>query len=147
MSYESRNQTIQNIVGVIVGIILLGASIMSLIGVSISHPMQEALFNVFLYFITLLISGLIIAVITYRKDSYKIMAILAPLTMLGSFFYILYDFYSFTTPTVDMSDVISMAIIGPGAVFVFIGCFLGILIKYKAQKGKNFTMHILKKEQ
>ncbi|MHA1187014.1 MAG: hypothetical protein ACTSSK_09105, partial [Candidatus Heimdallarchaeota archaeon] len=122
-----------------------GASVYSLAGIPISHPMQEALLNIFLYFIALLISGLVIGVITYRKDGYKILGILAPLAMFGSTFYVIYDFYSVTTPSIDMQDVYSLAIIGPGVVFVFIGCFLGILIKYKAQKGANFTMDLLEK--
>ncbi|MHA1355414.1 MAG: hypothetical protein ACTSR1_09610, partial [Candidatus Heimdallarchaeota archaeon] len=98
-----------------------------------------------LYFIALLISGLVIGVITYRKDGYKILGILAPLAMFGSTFYVIYDFYSVTTPSIDMQDVYSLAIIGTGVVFVFIGCFLGIFIKYKAQKGANFTMDLLEK--
>lgn len=97
----------------------------------------------------MLLAGMITSLIAYRKDGYKIMAILAPLTMLGHYIYLAVAFVD-STFALHFVEVVLLVIIGPGVIHAFIGCFLGVFIKYKAQRGANYTIklfEIIKEEK
>lgn len=145
MSYLTRNQTKQNVLSVIAGIIVfifttyLGSSFV------LVNKAIDVLLMVLLYLFLMLISGMIVGSISFQKDGYKILSVLVPLAILGSFIFIVLNFYaSSSSPnTLDMMTALSLMQLGPGAIFAFVGCFLSILIKYKVQNGVNFKLHFI----
>ena len=149
MAYFERNKTIQTIFGILAGALLLAFCIGIYSVFDFSEDMVQAFVPFFLFLLFMLLAGMITGLIAYRKDSYKIMAILVPIAMLGDFVYIIVLFLirSSTTFGSDIGLDVYLAFqkILPGGIFVFIGCFLGVLIKYKVQRGANFTIDLLEK--
>ena len=147
MSYDSRNQTLQNVLGTISGLILLGFSFLFFYTYDISSRLANAFVSVFVYWLVMILAGMSIGLVSFRKDGFKISLILAPITFIGSLIYILIIYYTSTTPfDIYLDDVLHLFKLGPGFILIFIGCFLGVFIKYKAQKGANFSLHLIKKD-
>ncbi|MHA1126994.1 MAG: hypothetical protein ACTSSB_13340 [Candidatus Heimdallarchaeota archaeon] len=148
MAYVERNRLLQTILGILAGALLIAFNIGIYSVFEFDNDIVQALVPFFLFLFFMLLAGLITGTIAYRKDSYKIMAIFVPLAMLGDFVYLIVLFLISTNSIgsdVDLSYLLAFLKILPGAIFVFIGCFLGILIKYKVQKDANFTIDLLDK--
>ena len=149
MAYIERNRTIQTIFGILAGALLLAFCIGIYYVFVFSEDMVQAFVPFFLFLLFMLLAGMITGLIAYRKDSYKIMAILVPLAMLGDFVNVIVTFLTRASTTfgsdIGLDTYLAFQKILPGGIFVFIGCFLGILIKYKVQRGANFTIKLLEK--
>lgn len=147
MTYLTRNQTKQNVLSVIAGMIILTASVAISVasGGAIADSSTAAFVSVFLYFFLMLISGMLVGSISFQKDGYKILSVLVPLAILGSFIFIILRFYApVSSPNaIDMMTALSLMQLGPGAILAFVGCFLGVYIKYKVQRGANFSLHFV----
>jgi len=148
LNYFTRNKTKQNILGVIAGAIAFAASIgLSMIMYTNDSAANEII-NMFMYLLIVTLAGIITGVICFRKNGFLITVILALLSMLGTFIWYVIDFYNTTipNPTTSLSEVLFLLKFGPGLLFALLGCYLGVYIKFKKQKGANFDLPVIKED-
>lgn len=146
MGYLERNKNLQNIIAFLIGIGLLTIITIFTKKSSFNYftDIAAALGSFFIYLGCLLVAGMIIGIIAFKKHGYLILGIQIPLMILGDFLYIIIDYYNQSPNELLMIDLLALIRLPLGGILVFIGGFLGILMKYKIQNGAQYSMLIIK---
>ncbi|MFW9923509.1 MAG: hypothetical protein ACFFDW_09530 [Candidatus Thorarchaeota archaeon] len=146
MSYITRNQELQNFFGVFTGVIL--AIIWGFIYIPIYSfnygigYLSDILFPIF-YFLFMIVTGITIGLISYRKNGIIIGMIIGIIASFSYMIYLAVLFYG--DSSIGISTVLLMFENSIGGCILFLASILGCYIKYKAQRGANYTMPSLKK--